>query len=345
MRHRRPHRRHRLARVFALVVALLLPLVGGSALALPIEIPGTETGSEQTGATQSSGSGSELEGLFRVEEGECGDGEGVTSGSYFRMVDSSGGHISNGDSPCDDDTYTPLSPGSDGGLETGDYQPHPDPAFNATGNGLNDTITEPQGFFGTEFSTATNPTDPQTDTDVPPPSVTHDGGTLSGDVRAFAAAWNGQHFNQGSPKPDGSMRGNTTGPEGTYDPDTGRYALSWTSEIEGGPFDGFTGVWHFEGTFEGQQLGAAGSTDDGADTPAAPAGTQGSTSVAGNTATGGAQASGGAASGGSEDPLPRTGASSAVPLGGLLLALGGGLRWLALRSSGRRPASVDGETT
>lgn len=333
MRHHRLHRSHRPARVFALLVALLLPLVGPGAAALPVDVPGGGTGSEQTGSSQGSG-GSELEGLFRVEEGQCGDGEGVTSGSYFRMVDSSGSHISNGDSPCDDDTYTPLSPGVDEGLVTGDYQPHPDPAFDATGNGVNDKITEPQGFFGTEFSTATNSTDPQTDTDVPPPTITDDGGTLSGDVRAFAAAWNNQHFNQGSPKPDGSKRGNTTGPEGTYDSATGRYTLEWTSEIEGGPFDGFTGVWHFEGTFEGQELGAAGSAgtaDDGSDTSGAPAGTGGSTSAAGDTTTGGAQASGGTASGGSDDPLPRTGASTALPLGGLLLALGGALRWAAVR--------------
>lgn len=331
MHHRSRHRSHRFIRLFALVVALLLPLAGGSAFALPIEIPGDEAGTEQTGSSQGSATGSELEGLFRIEKGQCGDGEGVTSGSYFRMIDNSGSHISNNDSPCEDNSYTPLSPGTEGGLATGGYQPHPDPAFDAGGNGVNDKITQPQSFFGVEFSTATNETDPQTDADVPPPRITNDGGTLSGDVRAFAAAWSGQHFNQGSPKPDGSKRGNTTGPEGTYDPATGRYILEWTSEIEGGPFNGFTGAWHFEGTFEGQQLGAAGSTDDGSDTPAAPAGTQDSTSVAGNTATGGAQVSGGTASGASNDPLPRTGASSAVPLGGLLLALGGGLRWAAVR--------------
>lgn len=305
-----------------MLIGLLLLVTGPSALALPIDPPGA--GGDEVGVSQSSGGGAQLEGLFRVEEGQCGGGEGVTSGSYFRMVDSSGSHVGNGDSPCDDDTYTPLSPGADGGLVTGDYQPHPDPAFDATGNGLNDKITQPQGFFGTEFSTATNPTDPQTDTDVPPPTITNDGGTLSGDVRAFAAAWNNQHFNQGSPKPDGSKRGNTTGPEGTYDPDTGRYTLDWTSEIEGGPFDGFTGAWHFEGTFEGQQLGAAGSTAGGSDTSAA--GTGGSASVAGSTATGAAPSTGG-----SGDPLPRTGASSALPLGGLLLALGGALRWAAVR--------------
>lgn len=338
MHHRSRHRSNRSIRLFALVVALLLPLAGGSAFALPIEIPGDEAGTEQTGGTQNSGSGSELEGLFRVEEGQCGDGEGVTSGSYFRMVDSSGAHISNGDSPCDENTFTPLSPGEDGGLATGEYQPHPDPAFNATGNGLNDTITEPEAFFGTEFSTATNPTDPQTDTDVPAPSITNDGGSLAGDVRAFAAAWNGQHFNQGSPKPDGSKRGNTTDLEGSYDPDTRRYTLDWTSEIEGGPFNGFTGVWHFEGTFEGEvgTAGSTGGTDDGSDTSAASAGTGGSASVAGNTATGAAPAgAGGTGDGGTgaggDDPLPRTGASSAVPLGGLLLALGGAFRWGAVR--------------
>ena len=38
---------------------------------------------------------------------------------------------------------------------------------------------------------------------------------------------------------------------GTYDPDTGTYVLQWASQVEGGPFNGFTGIWHLEGTLEG----------------------------------------------------------------------------------------------
>ena len=37
---------------------------------------------------------------------------------------------------------------------------------------------------------------------------------------------------------------------GTYDKKTGEYSFEWVSQIVGGPFDTFTGVWHFEGTFK-----------------------------------------------------------------------------------------------
>jgi hypothetical protein len=36
---------------------------------------------------------------------------------------------------------------------------------------------------------------------------------------------------------------------GTYNAKTGAYTIDWSSQIIGGPFDGFTGVWHLEGTF------------------------------------------------------------------------------------------------
>ncbi|MEQ1702345.1 MAG: hypothetical protein ABMA25_19720 [Ilumatobacteraceae bacterium] len=52
-------------------------------------------------------------------------------------------------------------------------------------------------------------------------------------------------FNQGSPKADGSDANLT----GTIDAATGHYVIEWTSLISGGSFDGFTGVWHLEGTF------------------------------------------------------------------------------------------------
>ena len=66
----------------------------------------------------------------------------------------------------------------------------------------------------------------------------------------MTVAWNGQQFNQGAPKPDGSSPGITVAPKGTYDPATGKYVLEWASQIVGGPFDGYTGVWHLEGTFK-----------------------------------------------------------------------------------------------
>jgi hypothetical protein len=94
------------------------------------------------------------------------------------------------------------------------------------------------------------------------------GGQLSGDLRAFAASWNRQHFNQGAPKPDGSTPGITSGPSGTYDASTRRFTLTWTSQIVGGPFNNFTGAWHLTGTFVPKSSGT--TTQGGNNTNGSP---------------------------------------------------------------------------
>jgi hypothetical protein len=201
--------------------------------------------------------GGALKGLFKLDPASCASGP--AKGSFFRMIQPGGGpsgpFIENNTSACGDKTYTDLAPGKDGGLSTAGFQPQPDPPFAADGAGTNDKITQPKEFFGAKFATATNEKDPQTGANVPPPSITHDGkGKLSGDLRSFAAAYQRQHFNQGSPKPDGSTPGLTAGPTGTFDAGTKRFSIEWRSTIVGGPFNNFTGVWHFEGVF--QQIGA-----------------------------------------------------------------------------------------
>jgi hypothetical protein len=296
----------------------------------PVVSPRTETA-----AAQAEG-GQQLHGVFRLTAGECA-GEGVTSGSYFRMVnpggDPDGGpYVGNGDSPCGDDTYTPLQAGTEGGLSTTAYQPHPDPPFSAAGGGTNDKITQPAPFFGVPFSTATEETDRQTGTDVPVPAITFDcGGGLAGDVRAFQAGWNRQFFNQGAPKPDGSTPEGTTGPAGTYDPATQAYSLTWTSRIVGGPFNNFTGVWHLEGTFSGEARGTCPAT-----APNGEGATQAAASQPPSAGTG-AQTTGTAATAGAQagTALPDTGG----PFGGPALALGllfaGAALWTRQRKAGK----------
>jgi hypothetical protein len=195
-----------------------------------------------------------LVGTFKFEAGEC-TAEGVESGSYFRMAQpggdpDSGPFVINGDSACGDQTWTPFAPGSDQGLRTADYQPNPDPAFDGGGNAVASRLAQPQKWFAVAFSLSTNEKDPQTGLEVTPPALSASGGRLSGDLRAFSAAWNGQFFNQGAPKPDGSQPGNTSEPVGTYDESSGRFTLDWASQIVGGPFNNFTGKWHLEGIFE-----------------------------------------------------------------------------------------------
>lgn len=227
--------RHRLT-VAVLAAGLIVAGCGGSGDKAP----------EQAG-------GDELVGLFRIDAGAC-DGANLT-GSYFRMVQSGGTvtdgpYVANGDSPCDDKSITVLSPGTDGGLRTGEFQSQPTPAFDATGNAVSARIAAPQAWFAVAFGVSTNEKDPQTGATVPAPRIVLTDGVLSGDLSAVGASWNGQEFNQGAPKPGGGAADATAGPTGTYDAETGAFTLEWSSKIDGGPFTNFTGVWHLEGTFE-----------------------------------------------------------------------------------------------
>jgi hypothetical protein len=188
----------------------------------------------------------ELMGVFALDPGACADGV-VSGGSYFRMLEpggtiADGPYIANFDSPCGDTTYTLLTSGADGGLTPGSHQPPPDPAFDADGNGLSAVIMEPVSFFGVDFAAATDPT-------LDAVAITATDGALSGATTSFTAYYGGAPFNQGAPKPDGSNPGLTADPTGTIDSESGAFVLEWTSQIIGGAFNDFTGVWHFEGTF------------------------------------------------------------------------------------------------
>ncbi len=193
-----------------------------------------------------------LVGTFKLDAGAC-QGYSVT-GTYFRMI-VPGGSVAHGnffanpDSLCTNKTYTLAEPGHQGGLVAGRYQPNPKPAFDAQGGALASAIVQPQGFTAINFSIATNKTDPQTGDAVPAPSIIDRNGKLSGQIEAWSAAWNKLYFNQGSPKPGGSHPGLTRPLTGTYNASTHAFVITWTSQVVGGPFNGFTGYWHLTGTF------------------------------------------------------------------------------------------------
>jgi hypothetical protein len=202
--------------------------------------------------------GGKLVGTFQIESASCAAGA-PTAGSYFRMIQpggtlDTGPFLPNGDSTCADQTFSSLDPGTDGGLINGKYQPQPDPPMDAAGNGLADAITKPVTFFALAFAVSTNKSDPQSGSSVPAPAIkASKSGKLSGDTTAYSVAYGGQQFNQGAPKPDGSLPGLTKKVTGTYDSKTGAFEMEWVSQIVGGPFDTFTGVWHFEGTFKAKK--------------------------------------------------------------------------------------------
>ena len=193
-----------------------------------------------------------LVGLFRFSPGTYASG--TASGSYIRLVLAGGSRESGPFFPNPSSTattYTLLKPGVDGGLRTGAYQPAPSPAFSGSGDALANRIIAPQRFAFIQYSAQTSAKDPQTGADVPAPAINvSSDGRLSGNLSAFAAQWNKQSFNVGSPKPDGSFPGLTSPVTGTYNSETHAYTLDWTSQIVGGAFNNFSAVWHFEGTFE-----------------------------------------------------------------------------------------------
>src|SRR5439155_19195577 len=126
----------------------------------------TACGGSGSNKTSTATEGKTLNGLFRIGAGQCGS-QGVTRGSYFRMVQpggtvAQGAFVTNGDSPCPDKTWTPLDPGTDGGLRTGAYQQQPAAAFDGAGNAVSNRITKPKKWFAVAFALATNQRDPQT---------------------------------------------------------------------------------------------------------------------------------------------------------------------------------------
>ncbi len=187
----------------------------------------------------------ELAGLFSIAEASCGDAE--VSGSYFRMLQPGGSatdgpFVPNTDSTCVDPSFTPLLPGSDGGFISGGFQPAPDPPFDADGNGLARSVTAPTPFFGVAFAVSS-------EDEGAAPLITATEGTLTGELSGWTANYATLVFGQGTPKPDGSLPGLTSELSGSIDPATGAYVLDWASQIVGGSFDQFTGIWHLEGVF------------------------------------------------------------------------------------------------
>jgi hypothetical protein len=258
------------ARVTASVLAMLV--IGVAGLAGP---------TSEAGAKSTANGGRELVGLFRLTAGTFDGGQ--LGGTWFRMLQpdasvESGPYMKNANSAADGGLATLLQPGTAGGFRTGTYQSQPTPAFDSGGNSLAGAITVPTEFFGVKFSISTNKIDPQTKTACAPPIVVLKNGKLTADMSSWAASWNKQNFNQGAPKPVQNTGAKSPGQQqaqqawnyvskqflgsaskatitgasatGTYNSKTRTFVLQWTSLIVGGPFNGFTGLWHLEGVYQ-----------------------------------------------------------------------------------------------
>lgn len=229
----------RILRPYVVVVAVVVLALGAA-------------GCGSDDSTGSAAKGKVLNGTFKLTAGKCvGD---HAEGTYFRMINvngtaEKGPYFGNPDSKCQDKSFNPQVPGSDGGLVTGTYQPGPAKAFDATGNALAAQIVKAGSFTAIKFGISTQKVDPGTKQKVAAPEIRVSDGKLSGQISAWSASWNNLYFNQGSPKPDGTSPGLTEPLTGTYDEKTGAFVLEWVSGVVGGPFNGFAGAWHLEGTF------------------------------------------------------------------------------------------------
>ncbi|MHB1712356.1 MAG: hypothetical protein ACYCV7_13305 [Acidimicrobiales bacterium] len=188
-----------------------------------------------------------LVGTFKITAGTCSSATATPSGSYLQMEGNGGAVVKNSFGGCANANYTPLKPGTKGGLVTGSYEPNPTPAFSGA-KALADQIIQPASFFGSAFALSSQAVDPQTSTHVPPPSVTSDNGQLSGNLAALDVAYNSAYFNQGAPKPDGTYPGTTKALSGTISCG-GTFSMQWQSLIVGGAFNNYTGIWHLSGIF------------------------------------------------------------------------------------------------
>lgn len=175
------------------------------------------------------------------------------TGSYFRMLlpGAVDRYFRNPNSKAKDKTYTLFVPGTAGGLKLGAFQAPPAPAFAANGFALASSIIRPLPFAGIDFSISTAPADAQSGRADQAPSLSVTGGRVTGDLSAWTAEWNSIYFNQGAPKPGGLLPGLTRPVNGTYSARTKAYEIAWRSLIVGGPFNGFTGYWHLQGTLAG----------------------------------------------------------------------------------------------
>jgi hypothetical protein len=80
------------------------------------------------------------------------------------------------------------------------------------------------------------------------PSISVENGKITGQLESWTASWNKLYFNQGSPKPDGTSPGLTSPVSGMYST-SHAFVIAWASEIVRGPFNGFSGCRHLQGTF------------------------------------------------------------------------------------------------
>jgi hypothetical protein len=200
------------------------------------------------------GAPARLAGLFKLSAGHCTSARAKPAGSYLVVVSAANARaVRNPRGGCANSEYTPLSPGTDGGLETGRFQEQPAPTFDARRNSTATRLITPVAFGHYRLGFATSPRDeqgaPTGAPTYPAPVALNTAGALTVDLRSLVMTYAGranstcaQSFGLGCW--DLGSKSAT----GTYNPTTHHFLIDWFTGESFTPKGDSIEV-HLEGTF------------------------------------------------------------------------------------------------
>jgi hypothetical protein len=174
-----------------------------------------------------------LVGTFRVQAGRCVEPGAPPVGSYFVVGNAAMGKpVPTPQTACADKMFVPLTPGVDGGLETGRFQPDPVPTFSADGSSLANLIVTPVTFQGQKVGMATAGTDEQNAPlqapVFPVPTATVDGSHLYVELQSLHFTYGGTAGGTcATSYGQGCWDLGSKSATGTYDAKTHQYTLDW----------------------------------------------------------------------------------------------------------------------
>jgi hypothetical protein len=185
------------------------------------------------GSSSASGPTRVLSGTFELQAGHCSASHGAPTGSFLVIVDSAGSKtVANPDGGCANKYYTVLLPGTEKGIESGQFQPNPTPTFDAHNNSLADDVIKPVSFRGYNLGIATNPQDVQDAPSGPaafsPPRATVRGTKLVIDLRSLNITYGGPaNSTCASSSGYGCWNLGSKEASGTYDSATHQFVVQW----------------------------------------------------------------------------------------------------------------------
>jgi hypothetical protein len=187
--------------------------------------------------------------------------EKVPTGSYLVVLNTNGSALdANSSGVCANKSFTLLSPGVDGGLTLGSFQPNPDPTFGPNRNSRANLIVAPVMFDGYRLGMATTARDEQNSPTgppiYPPPTGTVSGNHLYVSLPGLDMTWRGlpnRTCANSVPPGFGCNDQGSRKASGTIDLAKNTYSLSWFSSSA---FNGGTAV---EVYITGQFVGHVGA--------------------------------------------------------------------------------------